>query len=99
MGWSRGRHQGLESGIKMSEIQNNASFYAILMLIAGIGIPIMAALNAGLGEKLQSPALAATILFFVGMIASYFIFNNNTLSWKNHDFLFRKYISVKENFE
>jgi transporter family-2 protein len=40
------------------------------MLIAGIGIPIMAALNAGLGVKLQSPALAATILFFVGMIAS-----------------------------
>jgi transporter family-2 protein len=30
----------------------------------------MAALNAGLGVKLQSPALAATILFFVGMIAS-----------------------------
>ena len=54
----------------MSEIHYNASFYAILMLIAGIGIPIMAALNAGLGEKLQSPALAATILFFVGMIAS-----------------------------
>ena len=54
----------------MGEIQNNTSFYAILMLIAGIGIPIMAALNAGLGEKLQSPALAATILFFVGMIAS-----------------------------
>ena len=40
------------------------------MLIAGIGIPIMAALNAGLGVNLQSPALAATILFFVGMIAS-----------------------------
>jgi transporter family-2 protein len=54
----------------MGEIQNNTIFYAILMLIAGIGIPIMAALNAGLGVKLQSPALAATILFFVGMIAS-----------------------------
>ena len=52
----------------MSELQHNASFYGILMLIAGIGIPVMAALNAGLGEKLQSPALAATILLFVGMI-------------------------------
>mgnify|MGYP002525443825 FL=1 len=41
-----------------------------ILLIAGIGIPIMAALNAGLGVNLQSPALAATILFFVGMIAS-----------------------------
>ena len=54
----------------MGELQQNTNFYAILMLFAGIGIPVMAALNAGLGEKLQSPALAATILFFVGMIAS-----------------------------
>jgi bacterial/archaeal transporter family-2 protein len=30
----------------------------------------MAALNAGLGTKLQSPALAAAILFFVAMAAS-----------------------------
>ena len=54
----------------MGELQQNTPFYAILMLFAGIGIPIMAALNAGLGAKLQSPALAATILFFVGMLAS-----------------------------
>ena len=54
----------------MGEIQYNSTFYAILMLFAGIGIPIMAALNAGLGGKLQSPALAASILFFVGMLAS-----------------------------
>lgn len=54
----------------MEELQQNTNFYAILMLFAGIGIPVMAALNAGLGEKLQSPALAATILFFVGMVAS-----------------------------
>jgi len=44
------------------------TFYAVLMLIAGLGIPIMAALNGGLGGKLQSPALAATILFIVGLI-------------------------------
>ncbi len=37
------------------------------MLIAGLGIPLMAALNGGLGNKLQSPALAATILFIVGL--------------------------------
>lgn len=54
----------------MGELQQNTNFYAILMLFAGIGIPVMAALNAGLGEKLQSPALAATILFLVGMVAS-----------------------------
>jgi len=46
---------------------NQPAFYAILMVIAGFGIPIMAALNGGLGTKLQSPALAAVILFSVGL--------------------------------
>lgn len=54
----------------MGDIQQNTAYYAIIMLFAGIGIPIMATLNAGLGAKLQSPALAATILFFVGMVTS-----------------------------
>lgn len=40
------------------------------MLVAGLGIPVMAALNAGLGAKLQSPALAASILFLVAVTAS-----------------------------
>jgi len=40
------------------------------MLFAGIGIPIMAALNAGLGTRLESPALAAAVLFLVAMVAS-----------------------------
>jgi len=33
--------------------------HALIMLCAGVGIPIMAALNGGLGVKLQSPVLAA----------------------------------------
>jgi transporter family-2 protein len=41
-------------------------FYGLLMCAAGIGIPVMAALNAGLGTKLNSPALATSILFMVG---------------------------------
>ena len=41
--------------------------YSLIMLVAGLGIPVMAALNGGLGSKLQSPALAATILFSVGL--------------------------------
>ena len=49
---------------------NNTIFYSSLMLLAGLGIPLMAALNGGLGSKLQSPALAATILFIVGLIIS-----------------------------
>lgn len=54
----------------MIEFQQNSNIYAVTMLLAGIGIPIMAALNAGLGIRLQSPALAAAILFFVAMAAS-----------------------------
>jgi len=37
------------------------------MLLAGLGIPIMAALSGSLGTKLGSPALAATILLVVGL--------------------------------
>jgi len=40
------------------------------MLVAGLGIPLMATLNGGLGARLQSPALAASILFLVGLAIS-----------------------------
>jgi transporter family-2 protein len=40
------------------------------MLIAGLGIPVMAALNAGLGVRLQNPTLASTILFVVAIISA-----------------------------
>lgn len=46
---------------------SNLILYSVIMLIAGIGIPIMATLNGGLGMRLQSPALAAAILLFVGV--------------------------------
>lgn len=49
---------------------NNYIFYALLMLVAGLGIPIMAALNGSLGAKIQSPALATSILFIVGSVVS-----------------------------
>lgn len=41
--------------------------YALIMLLAGIGIPILAALNAALGTRLGSPAAAATVLFLVAL--------------------------------
>lgn len=44
--------------------------YAAFMLVAGIGIPVMAALNSRLGSELGNPALATTILFMVGFIVS-----------------------------
>lgn len=37
------------------------------MFLAGVGIPVMASLNGGLGLRLQSPVLAAVILFSVGL--------------------------------
>ena len=45
-------------------------FYVLLMCVAGCGIPVMAALNGGLGSKLDSPALATSILFIVGAVVS-----------------------------
>lgn len=49
---------------------SNSVFYALLMFVAGLGIPVMAALNGGLGGKLQSSALAASILFLVGLLVA-----------------------------
>ncbi len=39
--------------------------YAGIMLLAGIGVPVLAALNAALGRVIGSPAVAATVLFAV----------------------------------
>lgn len=39
--------------------------YAAIMLVAGIGIPVLAALNAALGRVIGSPTGAAAILFAV----------------------------------
>lgn len=41
--------------------------YASIMLAAGIGIPVLAALSAQLGQKLGAPVAAATILFSVAL--------------------------------
>lgn len=38
---------------------------ALIMFAAGIGIPLLAALNARLGANIGSPAAAATVLFIV----------------------------------
>jgi bacterial/archaeal transporter family-2 protein len=44
--------------------------YALTMLAAGIGIPLLAALNAALGARMGSPAAAAMILFCVALLAT-----------------------------
>ncbi|ABV94426.1 conserved hypothetical protein [Dinoroseobacter shibae DFL 12 = DSM 16493] len=40
------------------------------MLLAGIGIPVLAALNARLGSQIGAPATAAFILFLVALCAT-----------------------------
>lgn len=49
--------------------------YAAIMIAAGIGIPVLAALNARLGVLIGSPASAAVLLFgvaFLGAVATMF---------------------------
>lgn len=50
--------------------------YAFVMLCAGIGIPILAALNAALGGRIGSPVAASVVLFaiaFTSALAVYLI--------------------------
>ena len=44
--------------------------YALIMLVAGIGIPVLAALNAALGKYIGSPMAAGVVLFTVAFAAS-----------------------------
>lgn len=44
--------------------------YALIMLAAGLGIPVLAALNAGLGQHIGSPLAAGVVLFTVALLAA-----------------------------
>jgi len=44
--------------------------YALIMLVAGIGIPILAALNAALGRVIAAPAAASVVLFVVAFLTA-----------------------------
>ena len=46
------------------------AYSALIMLAAGIGIPLLAALNARLGANIGSPAAAAFVLFLVAVLAT-----------------------------
>lgn len=48
----------------------NVVFYILLMLVAGLGIPTMAALNASLGNRIGSTFIAVAILVSVALIVS-----------------------------
>ncbi|PVH29890.1 DMT family transporter [Pararhodobacter oceanensis] len=44
--------------------------YAVIMLAAGVGIPVLAALNAQLGTRIGSPTVAAVVLFCVALVSA-----------------------------
>jgi len=46
----------------------NPLVLSAVMVVAGVGIPVMAALNAGLGTRLGSPVTAATVLFSLAFL-------------------------------
>lgn len=50
---------------------SNASFgMSVTMVAAGVGIPVMAALNSGLGARLGNPVAASSILLSMALIVS-----------------------------
>lgn len=44
--------------------------YALIMLAAGVGVPVLAALNAQLGGRIASPAVAGAAMFLIACIAA-----------------------------
>lgn len=46
---------------------NQTAIYALTMLAAGVGIPLLAALNAGLGQKIGNPFATGVVLFSVAL--------------------------------
>ncbi|SEW31883.1 transporter family-2 protein [Aliiroseovarius sediminilitoris] len=54
---------------------------AAIMLTAGIGIPVLAALNAALGQRMGSPIAAGMILFLVALLTAgvVFLFSGGSL--------------------
>ncbi|WP_439560087.1 DMT family transporter [Roseinatronobacter sp.] len=44
--------------------------YALIMLAAGIGVPVLAALNAQLGARLGSPAVAGAMMFVIAAVVA-----------------------------
>ncbi len=54
-----------------------------LMLVAGAGIPVMAAMNAQVGLQLQSPIAAVVILCVVALVASVVLLTTQpSASWQ-----------------
>lgn len=44
--------------------------YALIMLAAGIGVPVLAALNAQMGARIGSPAVAGAAMFLIACVTA-----------------------------
>lgn len=44
--------------------------YAMIMLAAGVGVPVLAALNAQMGARIGSPASAAAVMFLLACLVA-----------------------------
>ncbi|EBA03963.1 hypothetical protein RB2150_05668 [Rhodobacterales bacterium HTCC2150] len=53
------------------DLTTTTAKYAAIMLAVGIAVPIMAAMNAGLGQRLANPAAAASVLFAMAFITAF----------------------------
>jgi len=63
-------------------MQLTTLFIPLTLTLAGIGIPVMAALNSGLGTRLSSPLAAVFILSLVATISSFTLLaTNGQPSW------------------
>ena len=58
--------------------------YALTMLAAGIGIPLLAALNAALGQRIASPLAAGVILFVVALAFSLIVAGISGIHMQSH---------------
>ena len=47
---------------------------AAMMFAAGLGIPVFAALNAGLGQQLGGPVAATAVTFAIGFVIATALF-------------------------
>ncbi|PPR63791.1 MAG: hypothetical protein CFH10_00419 [Alphaproteobacteria bacterium MarineAlpha4_Bin2] len=45
-------------------------FYSIIILVAGVCVPVLAILNSGLGRELSSPAAACMVLCVIAFFTS-----------------------------
>ncbi|MBV1877997.1 MAG: DMT family transporter [Pseudomonadales bacterium] len=67
----------------MTNWLSNTLVLSTILFIAGIGIPIMASLNSGLGARLESPIAAAFVLFLLALAVTAALLLMNPLPSSN----------------